>query len=682
MRSIRCITAASVAALSVQSTPLLAQTIDYPALQAVVGEPVTTSVVGKPQRASELPASTVIITADQIATSPAGDVPGLLKIYAGIDVNRWTAGQSDVAVRGGVQTYNARLLVLVDGRQVYLDHYGMTNWNLLGVSNDDIQQIELVRGPASALFGFNAASGVVNIVTKKPGTKPALNSTSSVGDHGMSRLTASLYLPVTDMVDAKLNGARLRENERDTPDAIVGRPRFPVKADHVSGEVNLHSEGTSATIGGGYATNRQLEFLPSQLLSNQSYRNADLRATVRQDTRWGGLTVEGFVNWLDAHYGTDGSIGGATRDLKLSNRIMVGKASALYRLGSENTLRLGFEYRNNRLGSDAQYSDVISYDMASANAMIDLHPASWITATGAVRIDRLWLQQSGTIALPAVDDPADYHRAFNRISFNAAILLKAGSDGLFRVNVGRGYQLPSLTNFGFRLSVPAPPPFSVIVTGSPGIAPVATWSGEIGYTRTLHAIRVEATGFYTRTTDMIAPPGVAAPDRSTVIFTPGPTILQRYYAAGNYSTYGTEMSVSGTVSALTWRANHTWTHTRESLDDQGSPATFPVSPYLTTPKHKANVMLSYDAGERWYLTTIGRYTAATRQFATASGAPLGEVARFKVDPAVALDARIGFRPSQAFELFLAGENLTVAGGASLSPIPADRRVRIGVRLGL
>ena len=682
MCRIRYLIATSVSFLSAHSSPTLAQTIDYPALQAVVGEPVTTSVLGKPQRASELPASTLIITADQIAMSPARDVPGLLKTYAGIDVNRWTAGQSDIAVRGGVQTYNARLLVLVDGRQVYLDHYGMTDWNLLGVSNADIQQIELVRGPASALFGFNAASGVVNIVTRKPGTGTELNTSLATGNHGMGQLTASLYVPVTDIVDAKLTAARLREDERDIPANILGRPRFPVKADHVAGEMNLHLEATSATFGAGYATNRQLEFLPSQLLSNQSYRNVDLRSTVRRDTIWGGLTLDGFVNWLNAHYGTDGSIGGVTRDLKLANRIMVGKASALYRLSGENTVRLGLEYRNNRLSSDAQYSDIISYDVASANAMMDYHPSSRVTATGAVRFDRLWLHHSGAIAQPQVHDPAEYNRAFDRISFNAAMLFNMGSDGLFRVNVGRGYQLPSLTNYGFRLSVDLPPPFSLIVAGSPALSPVATWSGEIGYTRQLQAVLVEATAFYTLTTDTIAPPVLASPERTDVIFTPGPTVLQQYYAAGDYNTRGIEVSASGQASALAWRANYTWTLTRESFDDQGSPAPIPISPSLTTPRHKANIMLSYDAGGRWYLTTVGRYTAATRQFATAPALPVAQVALFDVDPAIALDARAGFRPSKSWEVFVAGENLTVSRGAAVSPIPADRRVRIGVRVGL
>ena len=178
------------------TTALHAQIVDYAGLAETFGEPITTSVTGKPQRASEAPASITIITRDQIARSPARSVPDVLKAYAGIDVNRWTAGQSDIAVRGGVQTYNARLLVLVDGRQVYLDHYGMTNWNLLGVQLDDIQQIELVRGPASALFGFNAASGVVNIITRRVGQTPTVTATAELGNHDISRLAGSVTLQI------------------------------------------------------------------------------------------------------------------------------------------------------------------------------------------------------------------------------------------------------------------------------------------------------------------------------------------------------------------------------------------------------------------------------------------------------------------------------------------------------
>src|SRR3546814_749253 len=108
----------------------------------------------------------------------------LVQAYAGIDVVRWTAGHSDVSIRGGVQAFNPRLLVLVNGRQVYLDHYGMTNWAGLGVQLEEIQQIEIVRGPNSALFGFNAVSGVINIITINPLQSRQLTMTAEVGAEG------------------------------------------------------------------------------------------------------------------------------------------------------------------------------------------------------------------------------------------------------------------------------------------------------------------------------------------------------------------------------------------------------------------------------------------------------------------------------------------------------------------
>src|SRR3546814_2619373 len=94
-----------------------AQSINHAELEELFGEPVTTSVTGKPQRASEAPSALVIITRDDIRRSPANDIPGLVQAYAGIDVVRWTTGHSDVSIRGGVQAFNPRLLVLVKDRK-------------------------------------------------------------------------------------------------------------------------------------------------------------------------------------------------------------------------------------------------------------------------------------------------------------------------------------------------------------------------------------------------------------------------------------------------------------------------------------------------------------------------------------------------------------------------------------
>jgi len=145
-----------------------AQGVDYTNLEQMFGEPITTSVTGKPQRASEVPGDLTIITQDEIRRSGATNIPDILQFVPGIDVRHYGLGQAEVSIRGYNSPLNPRLLVLVDGRQVYSDDYGRVAWNALPVQLLEIRQIEVIKGPNSALFGFNAASGVINIITFDP----------------------------------------------------------------------------------------------------------------------------------------------------------------------------------------------------------------------------------------------------------------------------------------------------------------------------------------------------------------------------------------------------------------------------------------------------------------------------------------------------------------------------------
>src|SRR5476649_2033145 len=130
---IKLLTATSIVALTLASVGARAQTIDYGSLEQLFGEPVTTSATGSPQKATEVPATMEIITADDIRRSGARDIPGVLKHVAGVDVLQWGTDNSDVGVRGYNQAYSPRLLVLVDGRQVYADFYGYTPWSTMPV---------------------------------------------------------------------------------------------------------------------------------------------------------------------------------------------------------------------------------------------------------------------------------------------------------------------------------------------------------------------------------------------------------------------------------------------------------------------------------------------------------------------------------------------------------------------
>ncbi len=130
---------------------------------------------------SDLARSVIVIGPEEIKDAPVNSVQGLLQYAAGVDLGqRGVDGvQADVGIRGG--TYN-ETLVMIDGVSVNDPQTGHHNLNL-PVSLDDVQRIEILKGPGSSIYGADAFSGVINIITKKGGGK-ALSLESSGGQNG------------------------------------------------------------------------------------------------------------------------------------------------------------------------------------------------------------------------------------------------------------------------------------------------------------------------------------------------------------------------------------------------------------------------------------------------------------------------------------------------------------------
>ncbi|MFO0677565.1 MAG: TonB-dependent receptor [Polyangiaceae bacterium] len=140
-----------------------------PSKSDVVYEETVVTASRQEQSPLHAPSSTTVITEQDIRLSGITKIPELLRRVAGVDVMQTTAGQSDVSIRGFNTRLSNKVLVLVDGRSVFLDWIGATFWELLPVGVTDIERIEVARGPGSALYGADAFSGVVNIITKPPG---------------------------------------------------------------------------------------------------------------------------------------------------------------------------------------------------------------------------------------------------------------------------------------------------------------------------------------------------------------------------------------------------------------------------------------------------------------------------------------------------------------------------------
>ena len=654
-----------------------AQTVDYAQLRELMGEPVTTSVTGSPQRASDAPASIVLITRDMIARSPARDVADLLKAYAGVDYNRYTAGQSDIGVRGSVQASNPALLVLVDGRQVYLDHYGYTDWQAIGVQLEDIEQIEFVKGPASALYGFNAAIGVVNIVTVNSLSGRRLAASATAGDHGQTRVAASGSLPLSATTALRLSAGHDAADEYAIPKSLLvvgGAGRDPT-SDQVSGELvtDLFKAGR-LRVGGDYSDVGKLQLLPFGVLSGQTYETRSGHVFFDRDTPWGAVSAKAYVNDLDLH------VQGLSQrftfdDLALHSRIVDAQLASVIKLPGDSTLRVGAEFRDETLAQPQSFSGDLGYQVGALDVVGATHLTPSLELTLAGRIDRLQLNLDGLPNAPSAFPTSAYDRSFVTGSFNAALLYRVGG-GVIRLDGGRGVQAPSLFDFGLNLTLSpdlAPVPFPVKISGDPTLSPTYVYSGELVYSRPLSKmVKFDGALFYTRVDDAIS--FQLSPQSIIVRTSPAPLGEFLVGDIGGYDTYGLEATLSGILGAgLSWNLNYTYTGVEERTVNQGG-LSAPLTPRASTPRNKVNLLLDYDHGP-WFGSGLLRYTDRNAQvFANAYNQPQSD----DVPAAVALDLKVGRRLLRGLSAVVDVENLTSADGANLSPVLADRRIRAGL----
>jgi outer membrane receptor protein involved in Fe transport len=135
---------------------------------ATLGETVIVSASRVESTITNAPATMSVVQADTIATSPAQNFGDLLRNVPGVNAIQMSARDVNIASRKSTGTLETAQLVLLDGRSIYLDFFGLVLWDFVPSNPSDIKQIEVVRGPASAVWGANALSGVVNIITKTP----------------------------------------------------------------------------------------------------------------------------------------------------------------------------------------------------------------------------------------------------------------------------------------------------------------------------------------------------------------------------------------------------------------------------------------------------------------------------------------------------------------------------------
>src|SRR5581483_11461618 len=140
-----------------------------------------TSVAKKEQRVGDTAAAIFVITQEDIRRSGATSIPEALRLAPGVTVSRINSNQWAIGVRGFGTELSRSVLVLIDGRSVYTPLFAGVYWDVQDTMLEDIDRIEVIRGPGGTIWGANAVNGVINIITKSAGETQGLLATAGGG---------------------------------------------------------------------------------------------------------------------------------------------------------------------------------------------------------------------------------------------------------------------------------------------------------------------------------------------------------------------------------------------------------------------------------------------------------------------------------------------------------------------
>ncbi len=126
-----------------------------------------TTASRKTQQLNDTAAAVFVISRDDIQRAGAASIPELLRLAPGVSVGRIAANRYAVSVRGFNGRFANKLLVLMDGRSIYSPLFSGVLWEFEDTMMEDVERIEVIRGPGGALWGANAVNAVINIITRK-----------------------------------------------------------------------------------------------------------------------------------------------------------------------------------------------------------------------------------------------------------------------------------------------------------------------------------------------------------------------------------------------------------------------------------------------------------------------------------------------------------------------------------
>jgi len=183
---------------------------------------VVSTVSRSPSTVGKSPAAVFVITNEMIRRSGATSIPEVLRMAPGVNVAKIDANTWSVSIRGFSGAFANKLLVQIDGRTVYTPLFAGVFWAAQDVLLEDVERIEVIRGPGASVWGANAVNGIINIITKRAGETQGVYAQAGAGTYERGFVNGRYGGQIGEDIDYRLYGKWF---ERGTGDPLNG-PEF------------------------------------------------------------------------------------------------------------------------------------------------------------------------------------------------------------------------------------------------------------------------------------------------------------------------------------------------------------------------------------------------------------------------------------------------------------------------
>ncbi len=609
-----------------------------------LGQIKVTSVSKKEELLVRAPAAIYVLTQEDIRRSGATSIAEALRQVPGVQVARQDAHTWAISARGFNDIFANKLLVLVDGRSVYTPLFSGVYWDVQDTLLEDIDRIEVIRGPGSALWGANAVNGVINIITKPAKATSGTLVTLGGGTEDQGLIGVRYGVKLNDETFLRLYGKGFLNDHStrfgggDANDEWR-QARGGFRLDWEPSEANQFTFQGDVYGGGFHQTLTSATLTPpfsstAEQVGRVNGGNALARWT-RRFSDDSDLRVQAYYDRTvrDQAFFADSQ---DTFNFDLQHRFPVGERHELiwgagYRFYQNDVYRQSFDVS---LGNPSESLQLVSFFLQD---QVELVPDTLKLTLGA-KVERNdytgWsLQPSARLAWT----PHAQHHLWAAVS--------------------RAVRTPSQADRSVRLNASAAPgPTLFALFGSPAVSDERVVAYELGHRWQPRPDLSFDTALFYNDYSNLSTAEVGTPFLEA---TPAPHVTVPLILAnlGRGETYGAEVSARWLPTEW-WRLTASYTHLSVQLHLRpGSTDTTQAAAEGTSPRHQVTLVSSWDLPRNLTFDTTVRYVDNLRGV--------------QIPAYLTADVRLAWKPRPNLEIALVGQNLL----DNLHPEYAPRFIR-------